>query len=80
MALPKSLASIGYVRIIGYDTTLDGKTELYQHEFAGGSAPLLCVDPASGQLHLVGGRYRFSAKGEWQGIIDLDGRGRDIRD
>lgn len=76
---PKTLTAIGNVRFIGYDTTRRGKTELYKHEFAQGSRPILCADPKNGQLYLVGGRYRFKT-GKLNGIVDIDASGKDIDD
>jgi hypothetical protein len=76
---PKTLTAIGNVRFIGYDTTRRGKTELYKHEFAPGSRPMLCADPRNGQLYIVAGRYRFKT-GKLNGIVDIDAAGKDIDD
>lgn len=76
MELPKTLMIMGNVQFVGYDTTRKGKTELYKHDFAPGSRPLLCADPKSGALFLVGGRYHVTARG----IVDIDARGKEIDD
>ena len=78
--MPKVLMVMGNVRFIGYDTTRKGKTELYKHDFAAGSRPLLCADGASGQLFIVGGRYHVTAGGDLAGIVDIDARGKEIDD
>jgi hypothetical protein len=75
---PKVLMNIGNIRFVGYDTTRRGKTELYKHEFAPGSRPILCAD-SDGQLYIIGGRYRFKT-GKLNGIVDLDSKGIDIDD
>ena len=59
--MPKVLMVMGNVRFIGYDTTRRGKTELYKHNFAPGSRPLLCADGKTGQLFIVEGRYHVTA-------------------
>jgi hypothetical protein len=75
---PQVLMNIGNVRFIGYDTTRRGKTELYKHEFAPGSRPILCSDD-KGQLYIMGGRYHFKV-GKLNGIVDIDAAGKDIDD
>jgi len=74
--MPKVLMILGNVRFIGYDTTRKGKTELYKHDFAAGSRPLLCADGESGQLFIVEGRYHVTPRG----IVDIDSRGKEIDD
>jgi hypothetical protein len=76
MELPKTLMIMGNVQFVGYDTTRRGKTELYKHDFAPGSRPLICADPKSGQLFLIGGRYHVTERG----IVDIDARGKEIDD
>lgn len=78
--MPKVLMVMGHVRFIGYDTTRKGKTELYKHDFAAGSRPLLCADGNTGQLFIIEGRYHVTAGGELAGIVDIDARGREIDD
>jgi hypothetical protein len=73
--MPTSLMIMGNIRFIGYDTTRRGKTELYKHDFAPGSRPLLCSD-GDGRLFIVEGRYHVTARG----IVDLDARGKEIDD
>jgi hypothetical protein len=75
--VPVAVAVIGHVDYIGYRTTYGDKSELYEHEFAPGSRPLLCVNPDGRQLVLLGGRYAFNKD---HGIVDKDARGREILD
>lgn len=76
LELPKAVMIMGNVQFIGYDTTRKGKTELYKHDFAPGSRPLLCADPKSGALFIIEGRYHVTERG----IVDLDANGKDIDD
>lgn len=71
---PKVVMIIGNVRAISYDTTRKGKTELYKHDFAAGSRPLLCADGRTGQLFIVEGRYHVTPRG----IVDLDANGKEL--
>lgn len=70
--IPKSLAVIGHVNAIEYDTTRDGRTVLARHKFARGSRPLLMVGGGHGQIFLVGSRFKFTDRG----IMDIDEHGR----
>lgn len=72
--VPRVAVDIGQVEYIGYRTTHGRKLTLYQHDFAAGSRPLLCVSPDGKQLLLIGGRYRFTERG----IVDRDLSGREI--
>ena len=71
---PRIAVDIGHVEYIGYRTTHGRKLTLYQHDFAPGSRPLLCVSPDGRQLLLIGGRYQFTERG----IVDHDIDGREI--
>lgn len=71
---PRIAVDIGHVEFIGYRTTHGRKLTLYQHDFAPGSRPLLCVSPDGKQLLLLGGRYQFTGRG----IVDRDIAGREI--
>ncbi len=73
-APPRIVVDIGYVEFIGYRTTHGRKVTLYQHDFAPGSRPLLCVSPDGRQLMLLGGRYQFTERG----IVDRDVQGQEI--
>jgi len=73
-SMPKVLMIMGNVRAISYDTTRQGKTELYKHDFAVGSRPLLCADGRTGQLFVIEGRYHVTPRG----IVDTDARGREL--
>lgn len=72
--LPQVVMIMGNIRAISYDTTRSGKTELYKHDFAAGSRPLLCADGKTGQLFIIEGRYHVTPRG----IVDLDAKGREI--
>lgn len=74
--VPEAVAVIGYVEAIKYRTTHGEKTELYEHPFQRGSRPLLAVSSDGRQLLLLGGRYRFTARG----IVDRDARGKLVYD
>ena len=76
--IPKVLAVLGNITAIEYDTTRRKKTEKYRHDFAIGSRPLFCV--GNGQILIVGGRYRVTAGGPLEGIVDLDAKGQEIDD
>lgn len=68
----KAVAIIGYVEAVDYRTTHGKKVELYRHDFAAGSRPLLAVSADGKQLLLLGGRYQFTE----QGIVDKDASGK----
>jgi hypothetical protein len=68
--VPKAAAEIGTCDGILYTTVRDGKTEHYKHEFAAHDKPLLAVSPDGRQLLLIGGHYRFTARG----IVDRSDR------
>jgi hypothetical protein len=72
--IPTSLMSMGNVKAIEYDTTRGGVCEKYRHDFAEGSRPILCADAVTGQLFIIKGRYHVTERG----IVDLDGRGREL--
>jgi len=76
LEMPKVLMVLGNVRFIGYDTTRRGKTELYKHDFAAGSRPILCADGETGKLFIIEGRYHVTPRG----IVDLDPKGKEIDD
>lgn len=68
--LPKAVAVIGELDAVEYTTVRAGKVEAYRHDFADGDRALLCVSPDGRQLLIVGGRYKFTARG----IVDLSDR------
>jgi hypothetical protein len=74
--LPKAVMIMGNLRSVSYDTTRGRKTELYKHDFAPGSRPLLCADGVTGQLFILEGRYHVTERG----IVDVDAKGREIDD
>jgi hypothetical protein len=74
--MPKTLMVMGNVKAIEYDTTRGRKLELYRHDFAAGSRPLLCADAATGALFIIEGRYRVTKRG----IVDLTPDGKEIDD
>lgn len=71
--VPKALMIMGNIRAVSYDTTRRGKTELYKHDFAVGSRPLLCAAP-DGRLFIIEGRYHVTPRG----IVDLDANGKEL--
>jgi hypothetical protein len=73
---PHSVAVLGFLSAVDYTTTRRGKTELYRHEFSAGSRPYLCADGKTGQLFIIEGRYKVTARG----ITDIDAQGRLILD
>lgn len=76
--IPKVLTVIGYITAIEYDTTVKRKMIPYRHDFAPGSRPLMCI--GDGKIFVVEGRYHFTAGGKLEGIVDIDGRGKEIDD
>lgn len=76
LIIPEALMVMGPCEFIGYRTTHGRAGRLYQHEFAGGSRPLLCAGPEDNQLFLIGGRFRVTERG----IVDLDRRSAEIDD
>jgi len=72
--VPAAVACIGHVEAIDYRTTHGSKLALYNHKFAKGSRPLLCVSADGRCLLLLGGRYRFTERG----IVDRDASGAEI--
>jgi hypothetical protein len=74
--MPEVLMIMGNIRSINYDTTRGRKTELYKHDFAPGSRPLLCADGNTGQLFIIEGRYHVTPRG----IVDIDAKGEEIDD
>jgi hypothetical protein len=74
--MPKVLMVMGYLHDLGYDMIRSKKSEKYRHTFAPGSRPQLCVEPSTGRLFLIGGRFHVTERG----IVDLDARGREIDD
>lgn len=65
---PKVATKLGALHEITYETTKDGETALWTHEFGeeGGNRPDLVVDVSNQQLHIVGGDYTV----EPRGIVD----------
>ena len=70
--VPQAVAVIGHVDEILYTTTHNGKAVSYRHPFQAGSRPLMAVSGNGAQLLLLGGRYKFTARG----IVDRDARGK----
>jgi hypothetical protein len=74
--IPESMAVIGHVNAIEYDSTRDGPAVFARHDFAPGSRPILAAGSGRGQIFLIGTRYHFTERG----IVDIDSAGRDILD
>lgn len=72
--VPRSACALGHLEYVGYRTTHNGKLVLYQHDFAAGSRPVLASSPDGKQLLLLGGRYKFGARG----IVDIGPDGREV--
>lgn len=68
----KTCVVIGTCDGILYTTKRDGRVEHYKHEFAASDKPVFAVSPDGRQLILLGGRYRFTARG----IVDASDRSR----
>lgn len=60
---PPTVAQVGKVRAIIYDTVRDGKHETYIHKFKVSSRPLFAVSPDGKQLFMLGGAYNFTDRG-----------------
>lgn len=74
ITLPKAMMVMGTLDAVLYTTTHGGRSQSYKHTFNKGSRPLLCAGTKDGQLFVVGGRFRVTARG----IVDLNGRRREI--
>ena len=61
--IPTVAVSIGPCDAIEYTTIRAGKKELYRHEFAKQSRPLLCSTDDGKQLLLIGGNFDFTEDG-----------------
>jgi hypothetical protein len=72
--IPRVVVHIGYVEVLWYRTTHGKDVQPYEHKFAAGSRPLLCVSSDGKQLLLLGGRYQFTERG----IVDKDAKGKEI--
>lgn len=55
--------AIGPLLGIIYTATRDGEIKDYLHRFKKSSRPLLCATADGSKLLIVGGRYRFTARG-----------------
>lgn len=60
---PEVVIQVGSVVGIQYETTRDGETAEYYHEFRRKSRPILCVGTDGQNLLIVGGRYEFTDHG-----------------
>lgn len=72
--IPASLAQMGRLTAIEYDTRRDGRTVLARHVFAPGCRPLIAAGKGFGEVFLLGNRYRWTHGG----IVDFDLRGQPI--
>ena len=72
--IPRSVAVMGTVEFIGYQTTHGGEVKLYIHEFAGPARPLLAAGAQRGQVYLIGRRFKATDRG----IVDYGPSGREI--
>lgn len=60
---PTVVGEIGYLDEVTYTTWRDGKKERYRHTFKAVDRPMLCADPTGRTLVLIGGNYKFTARG-----------------
>lgn len=63
VTLPAAVMVIGYVDEIFYTTSHKGRKVQYRHPFQDGSRPLLVASSDGKQLLLLGGFYKFTARG-----------------
>ena len=77
--MPKVVMVMGTLHALEYDTTIAGRTKKFRHKFNAGSKPTLCVT-GDGQLFIVEGRYHVTVQDGYRGIVDIDGRGRELDD
>lgn len=73
LSLPKALTVMGRVSAIEYETTHGSESKAYRHKFSSSARPLLCASGNKGQLYLLRGSFRATARG----IVDIDSRGRE---
>lgn len=72
--IPKEMMIVGRMNAIEYDCRREGRTLKARHVFAPGSRPMLGAGTGSGELFLLGVRYRMTDRG----VVDFDSRGRAI--
>lgn len=58
-----TLMVIGNVEAIAYNTTRDGETNSYQHEFSPAARPVLAVSSDGLRLYVLAGAYEFTHRG-----------------
>lgn len=65
---PRVATKLGKLHAVTYETTKDGETALWEHEFGeeGGRQPDLVSDVDTNRLHIVGGDYDVRP----EGIVD----------
>lgn len=68
--LPRTAISIGYIDAVDYETFRHGEVQRFRHVFKKHSRPLFCVSPDGRQLLMLGGAFRFTARG----IVDRSRR------
>lgn len=61
--IPDVAVQIGKFHAVEYFTSHGKHRELYRHEFAGFARPDFLVSPDGRQLFILGGSYRFTARG-----------------
>lgn len=72
--IPTSLAEVGRLAAVEYDTRRDGRTVLARHVFAPGCRPMLAAGAGFGEVFLLGTRFRWTHGG----IVDFDANGKPI--
>jgi len=61
--LPEVGVLIGTLDTVEYTTVRGGKVEHYRHEFAEKSRPMLVSSETGSAIFIVGGDYKFTARG-----------------
>lgn len=63
LRVPRAGFVVGALKGLIYETSQDGRRETYQHLFRKSSAPLLVSDADGDLLWILGGNFRFTARG-----------------
>jgi hypothetical protein len=74
--IPDTVAVMGYLSAVEYETTHNGVAQAYRHDFSPGSRPMLAAGPRKRQLFLVGGNFHVTERG----IVDLTAQNKEIED
>ena len=72
--IPDTVAVMGYLSAVEYETTHNGKAVAYRHDFSPGSRPMITAGPRKRQLFLIGGNFHVTERG----IVDMDAHNKEI--